>query len=60
MLWRPVTPVYPRLVKRAPEGLTLEEATEMRKKGRKLIPICKLGMVPAASSSVSKSGNEEK
>ncbi|XP_059318550.1 CRS2-associated factor 1, chloroplastic [Lycium ferocissimum] len=42
MLWRPVTPVYPRLVKRVPEGLTLEEATEMRKKGRNLIPICKL------------------
>ncbi|XP_027069078.1 CRS2-associated factor 1, chloroplastic-like [Coffea arabica] len=42
MLWKPVTPVYPRLVKRAPEGLTLEEATEMRKKGRNLVPICKL------------------
>lgn len=42
MLWRPVTPVYPRLVQRVPEGLTLEEATEMRKKGRNLIPICKL------------------
>lgn len=44
MLWRPVTPVYPRLVRRVPEGLTLEEATEMRKKGRNLIPICKLGL----------------
>ncbi|XP_021807160.1 CRS2-associated factor 1, chloroplastic [Prunus avium] len=43
MLWRPITPVYPRLVQRAPEGLTLEEATEMRKKGQNLIPICKLG-----------------
>ncbi|KAL3825182.1 hypothetical protein ACJIZ3_021211 [Penstemon smallii] len=42
MLWKPVTPVYPRLVKRAPEGLTLEEATEMRRKGRDLTPICKL------------------
>ncbi|GAB4852629.1 CCR4-Not complex caf1 ribonuclease subunit Caf1 [Ancistrocladus abbreviatus] len=42
MLWKPVTPVYPRLVKRVPEGLTLEEATEMRKRGRSLIPICKL------------------
>lgn len=48
MLWRPISPVYPRLIKRVPEGLTLEEATEMRKKGRKLIPICKLGMEPAA------------
>ncbi|XP_030447099.1 CRS2-associated factor 1, chloroplastic [Syzygium oleosum] len=43
MLWKPVTPVYPRLIKRVPEGLTLEEATEMRRKGRMLIPICKLG-----------------
>ncbi|GFS41226.1 RNA-binding CRS1 / YhbY (CRM) domain-containing protein [Actinidia rufa] len=42
MLWKPITPVYPRLILRAPEGLTLEEASEMRKKGRKLIPICKL------------------
>ncbi|KAL3535706.1 hypothetical protein ACH5RR_004167 [Cinchona calisaya] len=42
MLWKPVTPVYPRLIKRVPEGLTLEEATEMRKKGRDLVPICKL------------------
>lgn len=44
MLWKPVTPVYPRLVKRVPDGLTLEQATEMRKKGRELMPICKLGM----------------
>ncbi|THG06121.1 CRS2-associated factor 1, chloroplastic [Camellia sinensis] len=43
MLWKPVTPVYPRLIQRAPEGLTLEEASEMRKKGRSLTPICKLG-----------------
>lgn len=43
MLWKPATPVYPRLVKRVPEGLTLEEASELRKKGRTLTPICKLG-----------------
>lgn len=43
MLWKPITPVYPRLIQQVPDGLTLEEATEMRKKGRKLIPICKLG-----------------
>ncbi|KAL6221859.1 hypothetical protein ACLB2K_005251 [Fragaria x ananassa] len=43
MLWRPITPVYPRLIQRDPEGLTVEEATEMRKKGRDLIPIRKLG-----------------
>ncbi|KAF8022834.1 hypothetical protein BT93_F0373 [Corymbia citriodora subsp. variegata] len=43
MLWKPITPVYPRLIKRIPEGLTLEEATEMRRKGRTLPPICRLG-----------------
>lgn len=43
MLWKPVTPVYPRLIERVPEGLTLEEATDMRRRGRELIPICKLG-----------------
>lgn len=45
MLWKPATPVYPKLIKRIPEGLTLEEATEMRDKGRNLIPICKLGIL---------------
>ncbi|MQM23423.1 hypothetical protein Taro_056487 [Colocasia esculenta] len=43
MLWKPIPPVYPRLVQRVPEGLTLEEATELRKKGRQIPPICKLG-----------------
>ncbi|KAL3623833.1 CCR4-Not complex caf1 ribonuclease subunit Caf1 [Castilleja foliolosa] len=43
MLWKPVSPMYPKLIKRAPEGLTLEEASDMRKRGRDLIPICKLG-----------------
>lgn len=43
MLWKPVAPVYPRLIQQVPEGLTLQEATEMRRKGRELMPICKLG-----------------
>ncbi|CAI8619760.1 unnamed protein product [Vicia faba] len=43
MLWKPVPPVYPKLIQQVPEGLTLEEATEMRQKGRTLIPIYKLG-----------------
>ncbi|CAA0838628.1 CRS2-associated factor 1- chloroplastic [Striga hermonthica] len=42
MLWKPISPVYPRLVKRVPEGLTLEEASDMRNRGRHLSPICKL------------------
>ncbi|KAI4321585.1 hypothetical protein MLD38_034950 [Melastoma candidum] len=43
MLWRPASPVYPRLIKSVPPGLTQDEAIEMRRKGRDLIPICKLG-----------------
>ncbi|CAH2051181.1 unnamed protein product [Thlaspi arvense] len=43
MLWKPVAPVYPRLIQHVPEGLTHQEATEMRRKGRELKPICKLG-----------------
>lgn len=43
MLWKPVPPVYPSLVKQVPEGLTLEKATELRQKGRNLMPIFKLG-----------------
>lgn len=44
MLWKPATPVYPKLIKEAPEGFTKEEADEMRRKGRDLLPICKLGI----------------
>ncbi|PUZ56418.1 hypothetical protein GQ55_5G298800 [Panicum hallii var. hallii] len=43
MLWKPVAPVYPRLVKKVPDGLTPDEATEMRTRGRQLPPICRLG-----------------
>ncbi|KAG8051892.1 hypothetical protein GUJ93_ZPchr0001g31128 [Zizania palustris] len=35
--------VYPPLVKRVPDGLTPDEASDMRKRGRQLPPICKLG-----------------
>lgn len=42
MLWKPAAAVYPRLIERAPGGLTFEEAKELRKKGRSLLPICKL------------------
>lgn len=45
MLWKPATPVYPKLIKEAPEGLTKEEADEMRSKGCNLPPICKLGII---------------
>lgn len=43
MLWKPATPLYPKLIERAPAGLTIEEADALRKKGRRLLPICKLG-----------------
>lgn len=43
MLWKPATPVYPKLIQDAPEGLTEEEADELRTKGKTLLPICKLG-----------------
>lgn len=42
MLWKPASPVYPKLIQDAPEGLTKEEATELRKKGKNLLPICRL------------------
>ncbi|KAJ0446348.1 putative RNA-binding, CRM domain, YhbY-like superfamily, CRS2-associated factor, plant [Helianthus annuus] len=42
MLWKPATPVYPKLIQESPEGLTKEEADELRMKGKKLPPICKL------------------
>lgn len=42
MLWKPAAAVYPRLIERAPGGLTLEEAKALRKMGRSLLPICKL------------------
>ncbi|XP_068662797.1 CRS2-associated factor 2, chloroplastic [Aristolochia californica] len=42
MLWKPAAPVYPKLIQEAPEGLTKEEADELRRKGQNLLPICKL------------------
>ncbi|KAL5762098.1 hypothetical protein ACOSP7_018362 [Xanthoceras sorbifolium] len=42
MLWKPAAPVYPKLIQEAPEGLTKDEADDLRKKGKSLLPICKL------------------
>lgn len=47
MLWKPAAPVYPKLIQEAPGGLTKEEADELRMKGKKLLPICKLGKSPS-------------
>ncbi|KAK8954407.1 hypothetical protein KSP39_PZI002640 [Platanthera zijinensis] len=42
MLWKPATPVYPKLIQEAPDGLTKEEAEELRLQGQNLLPICRL------------------
>eukprot|EP00252_Welwitschia_mirabilis_P016993 TRINITY_DN37793_c0_g1_i1.p1 TRINITY_DN37793_c0_g1~~TRINITY_DN37793_c0_g1_i1.p1 ORF type:complete len:764 (+),score=167.30 TRINITY_DN37793_c0_g1_i1:193-2484(+) len=42
MLWKPRTPVYPKLIQKAPGGLTIEEADALRAKGRSVPPICTL------------------
>uniref|UniRef100_A0A7N0TJ23 CRM domain-containing protein n=1 Tax=Kalanchoe fedtschenkoi TaxID=63787 RepID=A0A7N0TJ23_KALFE len=42
MLWKPAAPVYPKLIQEAPEGLTAKEADELRMKGKRLLPICRL------------------
>ncbi|GJP69866.1 hypothetical protein CLOP_g871 [Closterium sp. NIES-67] len=42
MLWKPPAPIYPKLVQDAPGGLTLRQAQEMRRIGRKIKPLCKL------------------
>ncbi|THF98900.1 hypothetical protein TEA_022107 [Camellia sinensis var. sinensis] len=42
MLWKPAAPIYPKLIQEAPVGLTKVEADQLRKKGKNLLPICKL------------------
>eukprot|EP01018_Ginkgo_biloba_P008948 Gb_26560 [translate_table: standard] len=42
MLWKPAAPIYPKLIERAPAGLTKEEADALREKGEYLLSICKL------------------
>ncbi|KAI5083424.1 hypothetical protein GOP47_0003167 [Adiantum capillus-veneris] len=42
MLYRPSSPVYPKLVPQAPAGLTIEEARQLRILGQKVKPLIKL------------------
>eukprot|EP00250_Pteridium_aquilinum_P016984 c23395_g2_i1 orf=148-1905(+) len=42
MLWRPHSPIYPKLVTQKPGGLKLQEANALRKRGREILPLCKL------------------
>ncbi|XP_051151441.1 CRS2-associated factor 2, mitochondrial isoform X2 [Andrographis paniculata] len=42
MLWKPLAPIYPKLVKNVPDGLTYEEAKELRNRGLNSTPLMKL------------------
>ncbi|KAK6934439.1 RNA-binding, CRM domain [Dillenia turbinata] len=42
MLWKPIAPIYPRLVKNVADGLTFEETKEMRNRGLNSTPLMKL------------------
>lgn len=42
MLWKPPTPIYPKLIVPVPEGLTEDEAKLLRAKARRAEPLCKL------------------
>lgn len=42
MVYRPSSPVYPKLVPQAPAGLTIEEARQLRILGQKAKPLLKL------------------
>ncbi|KAF3639500.1 CRS2-associated factor 2, mitochondrial [Capsicum annuum] len=42
MLWKPLAPIYPRLVKNVADGLTFEETKAMRNKGLNAPPLMKL------------------
>jgi len=44
MLWKPHEPVYPRLIKKTIDGLSLNETKEMRKRGLALPALTKLGV----------------
>ncbi|KAL5715099.1 hypothetical protein ACHQM5_016976 [Ranunculus cassubicifolius] len=42
MLWKPLAPIYPKLVKNVADGLTYEETKEMRNRGLNAPPLTKL------------------
>ncbi|KAL6658908.1 hypothetical protein ACP70R_002948 [Stipagrostis hirtigluma subsp. patula] len=42
MLWKPLAPIYPRLVQNVAEGLTFEETKELRNRGLNSPPLMKL------------------
>lgn len=42
MLWKPPAPIYPPVVQRVPEGLSEEEADNLRAVGRRMHCLCRL------------------
>jgi hypothetical protein len=42
MLWKPLAPIYPKLVQNVAEGLTFEETKELRNRGLNSPPLTKL------------------
>lgn len=42
MLWKPHSPLYPKLITETPGGLKVHEANFLRKRGLKIMPLCKL------------------
>uniref|UniRef100_A0ACD6AJL6 Uncharacterized protein n=1 Tax=Avena sativa TaxID=4498 RepID=A0ACD6AJL6_AVESA len=42
MLWKPLAPIYPRVVQNVAEGLTFEQTKEMRNRGLNSPPLMKL------------------
>lgn len=42
MLWKPLAPIYPKLVQNVAEGLTFKETKELRNRGLNSPPLTKL------------------
>lgn len=45
MLWKPLAPIYPRLVPKVAEGLTFEQTKELRNRGLNTPALMKLSML---------------
>lgn len=45
MLWKPLAPIYPKLVQNVAQGLTFEETKELRNRGLNAPALMKLSML---------------
>jgi hypothetical protein len=52
MLWKPLAPIYPRVVQNVAEGLTFEETKEMRNRGLNSPPLMKLSKLKFSTKSI--------